>query len=286
MSKFKHCHFSILYNELPFLKQKMPFLYENFNQLIFFDLNVGTHNPHFSTDGSHEFIAEYPDPEDKITLIEKDNLEGIEHWTGAGSVEKQKMFALGSQYVNDEIDVFWCTDLDEFFHKSFIKKVETIFSEFPEINSIDMRHYVFWKNMNLILANDNDDGFDMFSRVCRHKKGNLYGHCSIHHQFPRNHVIADDRYYHFAWLGDNRVESKLKHYSTPPTGSPRNKQIYDDYLKEVWYNFSSDYNLDSEEVFGAPRMHPNQAMQKGIKKFVGELPSYINIQQLMRELYK
>ena len=70
----KHCHFSILYNELPFLKQKLPFLYKHFGQLIFFDLNVGTENPHFSLDGSHEFIRDYPDPDKKITLINKKDI--------------------------------------------------------------------------------------------------------------------------------------------------------------------------------------------------------------------
>jgi len=279
-----HCHFSILYNELPFLRQKMPFLYENFEQLIFFDLNVGTYEPHYSTDGSHEFIANYPDPENKITLIEEDRIETIEDWTGGGSIEKQKMFGLGSKYVRDDIDVFWCTDLDEFFHKSFIGKVEEIFNDSPEVNSIDMRHYMFWKNTNLILCSDDDDGFDMFARVCRHKPGNLYGHCSIHQQFPKTHIVTDDRYYHFAWIGDKRTESKLKHYCLPPTGNPRYKQMYDDYLKEVWYNFPNDFRLDSEKIFGSPRMHPNQAMQKGIKKFAGKLPDYINTQQLMKDL--
>jgi len=187
----KHCHFTILYNELPFLKQKMAFLYENFDQLIFFDLNVGTPIPHYSTDGSHEFISEYPDPENKITLIERDNLDDVLNYTGAGSVQKQKMFSVGSQYISDDMDVFWCTDMDEFFHRDLIKKVETIFDEKPDVNSIDMRHYMFWKNTNLILCDAEDDGFDMYSRVCRHRPGNLYGHCSIHNQFPKNHVIAN-----------------------------------------------------------------------------------------------
>ena len=59
----KHCHFSILCDELPFLKQKLPFLYEYFDQLIFYDLNVRTLD--FSTDGSHEFIKAFPDPQKK-----------------------------------------------------------------------------------------------------------------------------------------------------------------------------------------------------------------------------
>src|SRR5210317_294454 len=118
----RKCHFSILYNELPFLKQKMDFLYENFEQLIFYDLNVCTPNPHYSIDGSHEFIKDYPDPENKITLIEKTDLSDVTNFRGDSSLEKRKMFAVGSSYVWDDIDSFWCFDLDEFFNESLINK--------------------------------------------------------------------------------------------------------------------------------------------------------------------
>ena len=59
----KHCHFAILYNELPFLKQKLPFLYEHFSQLIFYDLSAFDNKFQFSQDGSHQYIKNYPDPE-------------------------------------------------------------------------------------------------------------------------------------------------------------------------------------------------------------------------------
>lgn len=103
----KHCHFSIVYNELPFLQQKMPFLYEHFDQLIFYDLHVVGNDVHYSTDGSHDFIAWYPDPERKITLIEKRDLSDVTEYKGHSYVGKQKMFAVGSQYVKSDMDVFW-----------------------------------------------------------------------------------------------------------------------------------------------------------------------------------
>ena len=53
----KHCHFTILYNEIDFLRLKMPFLYEHFDQLIFYDLLVFGNERKFSDDGSHEFIS-------------------------------------------------------------------------------------------------------------------------------------------------------------------------------------------------------------------------------------
>ena len=36
----KHCHISIMTNELPFLKRKLDFLYGLFEQIIFIDYNM------------------------------------------------------------------------------------------------------------------------------------------------------------------------------------------------------------------------------------------------------
>ena len=62
----KHALFSILYNEYGHLKQKLPIFYDIFDQIIFYDLNVGGPKTigkfTFSTDGSHEYIKNYPDP--------------------------------------------------------------------------------------------------------------------------------------------------------------------------------------------------------------------------------
>ncbi len=280
----KKCHFSILYNELPFLKQKLPFLYERFEQLIFFDLNVGTYNPHFSTDGSHEFIQDYPDPANKITLINETDISGVQGYCGGGSIEKQKMFALGSRYVNDDIDVFWCTDLDEFFHEAFIDEVEECFRKFPEVNSIDLEHYIFWKNFEYILCYLDKDTRPLFARVCRHKKGNIYSHCAIQDQFPQTLFLENQQYYHFSWVGNARVKNKFHHYSRPPTGSPQNIAPYEKYWKDVWMPFDESMDIEPGEIFGYPHMHPNPAISMGIKKFAGNLPSYVNYSELKRDL--
>ena len=60
----KHCHISILCNELPFLQQKLPFLYQHFDQLIFVDYDMTKKCN--SQDGSIEYIEGYEDTEKKI----------------------------------------------------------------------------------------------------------------------------------------------------------------------------------------------------------------------------
>jgi len=279
----KKCHFSILYNELPFLKQKMDFLYENFEQLIFYDLNVCAINPHFSIDGSHEFIRDYPDPENKITLIEKTDLSNVTNFIGGGSLEKRKMFAVGSSYIWDDIDSFWCFDLDEFFNKSLIDKVEKVFEEYKDVNSITIDHYVFLKNFETILVEKNVDVWDFYSRIARHKPGNLYGHCTISRDMPLTIKIIDEYCYHFCWIGEKRVKSKINHYTKPPTGNINNVFPYKRWTEEVWDNFEEiKNNLSTDSVFGYPNMHVGT--NKGLKKYCGGYPDYINVKQLLEDL--
>ena len=65
----------------------MDFLYENFDQLIFFDLCIHCNPMQHSSDGSWEFLQQYPDPEEKITLIDKLDISDVVADNGASLVE-------------------------------------------------------------------------------------------------------------------------------------------------------------------------------------------------------
>ena len=260
----KHCHFSILYNELPFLKQKLPFLYDHFDQIIFYDLNIKTFK--FSDDGSHEFIKNYPDPLNKITLIEKTNLSDVTNFKGNSFIEKQKMFAVGSSFVKDDIDVFWCTDMDEFFSASLIKKVELQFI-LEAAKSILVPHFIFFKDTeHLICRNEfkiKNKSIEYqllpWSRITVHKKGNIYGHCSLQEQFLPSKIV-DDMIYHFAYIGDQRVRFKCSLY---------NKQ----FLTDVWRKSSS--KITNLRSLSAHYVIKN-------KKVI--IPDYINVAELLIDL--
>ena len=283
----KHCHFSILYNELPFLKQKMSFLYENFDQLIFYDLNVtdpvGEYT--FSTDGTHEFIRDYPDPENKITLIETKNLDhvSIEGMPGHGSHGKRKMFIEGSKYIKDDIDVYWCTDMDEFFTKGLISKVENIFSS-TDYDHVDLYHLLYYKDLDHILADPDNALFDLaLPRIARHAPGNIYGHCSLKDQYRKLCKIhpQEELYYHFAWVGEKRVKFKFDFY----VSNGASAENYKNYSENIWDNFNpSQIKTETGKLYGYPQMHPNPAIKKGVLKCEIELPSYINKEQLLGDL--
>ena len=143
----KHCHISILCNELPFLKEKLPYLYEYFEQLIFIDYNIIDKGN--STDGSIEFIENFPDPDYKIKLIKDLNekkLNTITQYHGDSFIEKRKMFAIASYFIKDDIDILWATDLDEFFETELIYDVEELFNNDKVLQSIDLPHRIFVYN--------------------------------------------------------------------------------------------------------------------------------------------
>lgn len=271
----KHCHFSILYNELPFLKQKLPFLYEYFDQIIFYDLNTFTDVYTFSTDGSHEFIKNYPDPERKITFIERKNLHRVKP-VGTSNMIKRKMFSLGSDFVKPEMDVFWCTDMDEFFNESLIKEVETLFNRNQDIKGIDVDHFIFWKDLNTIMASTIKKlSTPFYTRIAKHEDGNKYGHCTLSNQFkPR--LKTNSKIYHFAFVGEPRTSDKLfKYYSgTNP------------FYKSTW---DADWKstLSKGTLSGYPFMHPSTQRKMGITLYPNDIEKdlpYINFDELANDL--
>jgi len=278
----KHCHFTILYNEIDFLRLKMPFLYEHFDQLIFYDLHVFGNERKFSNDGSHEFIKNYPDPDNKIMLIEETDLSGVTP-LGAGNEIKCKMFSYGSKFVRDDMDVFWCTDMDEFFKEDLITEVESIFKR--SVNSIGTKFYNFYKTPEFLLTYDKSltiNPSENYSvRIVRHKPGNKYGHCDIGKNYKPINLTTKNALYHLSWVGEKRVREKFSYYKdNPVTGFVSTK-----YIKE-WEEFSeAKFNdLHKKGFYGNPFVGPGRFDRTQVTKcpfdLFEELPylnkSYLN----------
>ena len=266
----KHCHFSILYNELPFLKQKLPFLYAHFDQIIFYDLNIESLTN--SNDGSIEFIKYYPDPQKKITLIKKADLNDVNHYEGYSFIEKRKMFAVGSTYVRDDMDVFWCTDMDEFFTKKLIEHVEQFYRDTDNV-TILVPHIVFFRNEKFVFSTNEPDGdLWMFpwARITKHNPGQLYGHCSLSEQFLPVGWIFNEPIYHFSYIGIKKVQSKV------------NAHGYPDWVNNIWIKFDESKLIFEGEnmVHGFPYMHP--VAERGIKLNTRKIPNYISPKEMIR----
>ena len=143
----RKCHISIMCNELPFMKQKLQFLFDNFDQIIFVDYDMT--NKCNSSDGTIEFVENFKnnyDKNNKIILIKDFNPNTIKNFHGESFVDKQKMFAKASEYVSNNIDIIWATDMDEFFHKDLLQTVDNCFYQDTTLQSIDIPHRIFVYN--------------------------------------------------------------------------------------------------------------------------------------------
>ena len=205
----KLCHFNLCCNELPFLKQKLSFLYNNFSQIIMVDYDIL--NKCNSKDGSIEYIKKYPDPENKITLLTDFDPDKITEYYGLSVVEKQKMFAYGSKYIKDDIDILWATDLDEFFTESTIEKIGNLYLNDQSLISVDQRHIgeFVYNQYNLF---DFGQKFYIKPRITRHFKGKIYGHCNFD-TYGKTIKFTDEYLYHFSFIGHDRCLHKLILYN-------------------------------------------------------------------------
>jgi hypothetical protein len=247
----KHCSITIICNELPFLEKKVPFLYKNFDQLIFVDYNIATKGN--STDGSIEYLLHYPDPENKMTIIHDPQLHEIFKYFGTSFVEKQKMFARASEFIDDDIDVIWAMDADEFFDEGLIRIVEQTFKDFPKIQTIQTLEWTFFLNEHNVL-NINPCALCK-PRITRHIPGKIYGHCNFDQYTPL--ITVPYALYHFAYTGLERCREKLKLYG---------------YSKE-WMKVLEKAVRKGERYISV--RHPNSNVDAYTVPFNGLLPSYL-----------
>ena len=249
----------------------MDFLYKNFDQLIFYDLCIYCVPMSHSTDGTYEYLQNYSDPENKITIIDKTDINDVEGNNGKGGIEKQRMYRVGSSYVKDDIDVFWCSDMDEFCDVKVIERVEKILEDEPDTSVIHLDMKTFWKNMDTVVGvynfdTRNEDEIKMPSRIARHVPGRIYGHCDLD-SIGKVHNIIDMCWLHFAWVGDKRVFEKRHHQPIPEEG-------FYEWWEKVWNN----ENATSWFI-------PNPDCAHYIKsKYDGEYPDYLNVDELWKDL--
>ncbi len=278
MNFTKHCHMSIMCNELIFLKQKLPFLYENFDQIIFIDYDIL--NNCNSKDGSIEYIQNFNDEHNKITLIKfnKNDLKTITNYNGVSMVEKRKMFAKGSLYIKDDIDIIWATDMDEFFDKKLISVVEDEYKYDKNLITLDFPQYTFVYNQyNILKGNEiNNSSYLCPARITKHFKNKIYGHCNFD-SYGKTKKCEKEFIYHFAWIGYNRNKFKLNIYNR--NNNPEIKRINDIFLN-VYYKSL----IKNEKYINIS--HPNPNLNMYSVKFDNKIPEYIDNLTTINELNK
>ena len=261
----RHCHISILCNEISFLREKLPYMYKHFAQLVFVDYDMI--NKSNSKDGSTEFIENFEDPENKICLIKDFNPDVIHKYHGDSFVEKRKMFAAASYLIRDDIDIVWATDLDEFFETELINEVEELFRGDRDLQSVDLPHRIFVYNQHNYY-NKND--FYIAPRITRHRPKFLYGHCNFE-KYGKTIKYTKRFLYHFAFVGYNRCSFKFCKVYT-------NNGF--DHVK--WLNAYSLSFKRREKYVKLPHSNINLGLIS--QPYTGTFPDYLNVEKLCDEL--
>lgn len=261
------CHLNLCCNELPFLKEKLPFLYSHFQQIIIIDYDIL--NKCNSNDGSIEYVENFSDPEKKIILLKDFNPDKIMEYNGVSIIEKQKMFSYGSQFIKDNIDIVYATDLDEFFDEKLINNVNKLYNSDPLLISIDIPHIVFVYNQYNIF----NYGSNLYikPRITKHKKGKIYGHCNFE-TYGKTNKLTNDFLYHFAYVGYNRCFHKLTLYNKIGSIHPNTNKFLNYYKNSL---------LKDEKYINI--LHPNGCDINSIK-YEKDYPKYINIKKLIKDL--
>lgn len=262
----KHCHISIQYNELPFLKQKIPFLYKHFDQIILIDNNINTNEN--SNDGSIEYIENFNDPEKKIYLIKDIDYDKIKKYRGYSYVKKRKMFGLGSQYIRDEIDVVWSSDLDEFFKEELISVVEKLLKKDKSIQTIKILHKMFVFNEHNVIPID----FCDMPRITRHRKNFIYGHCDFQ-DYGKNYLLKNHYIYHYNLVGLKRNLFKFRLYSD------HSRFNYKKWIKIYYINL-----IKNKKYIKIPYHNLINNRLCFTVEFTGSHPKYINLRKMCEEL--
>lgn len=255
----------IAFNESKTLRANLDHLYTHAHEIIICEGSIAQLRdslglPTRSNDGTCEMLADYPDPDRKLRVIQR-------AWR-----DKNEMSAVYAELATGE--VIWHVDADEFFDEYSLQAIPREFED-PGLNTLIVPHIVFWKSPAWVLAAaDRDVRWCRVPRVLRVSRG-----MSVRH-IPVRRVIAgavdesgmreprDSRIntWHYAWNDDVRVRTKMTLYSTRDAKTTR-----PGWIEQVWDRWSPDA-LRDEFPEG---VHPAKGLRLWPQQYRGEHPECV-----------
>jgi len=151
--------------------------------------------------------------------------------------------------------------MDEFFDETWIRKVEGILTNNPEVNTIAAPHHVFLRHGRWVFDSD----YFQIPRISRHTPGKIYGHCGLN--TPKIYHHPERVFFHYAFVGYSRIEHKL--------------MLYQNRRAETWLrDYLGATTREEVQQLG----HPDPTLNLPVIEFTGSHPHYINIDKLCDEL--
>ena len=245
----------IVFNGEMFLKQVLESIYPFANQIVISEGTVkywADKGFKTSTDNTNKILAEFPDPENKITVV---------HGTYN---EKTELCRAYMPHIRQDTDYLWTIDSDEVFKtEDIIKVIQLLKNEKP--GSIGFQSNTFFGGFNHILTGFERD--HSFKRILKYVDGCTY----VDHRPPTlssEHGVAISgrqlfdktgvEMYHYSYVSPKQVFEKIQYYKE----SLSKNNCIDNYFNEIWLPWVRGNDEIKQQI---------ETKWKGVHEFV---PSY------------
>ena len=237
-----------------------------------------------STDKTNEIIDNFPDPENKITVVH------------GQFEEKDEECRAYMPYMRDDIDYIWNLDSDEIYKSEDIEKIINILEE-EKYTSVGVRSCSFYGGFDDFIG-----GFELakdnFLRIFKvypnatwktHRPPTIVAPAGTE-TLPEKHIDSDtlwNKYgvqmYHYSYVFPRQVREKIAYYKAKVSRENCHPNYYEDiYLPWV--------RGDKSVEFAWCGVHEFRPMSRGdayTQKFEGDHPALIErkIEKFKKEIY-
>lgn len=267
----------IVLNGEPFIKYNLKALYPHAHEILIVEgavnkfAHAATPDGH-SLDNTVDIIKSFPDPENKIKLIQRDGF-----WSEKDDMCNAYMGACTGDYI-------WQVDVDEFYKPEDIEQVRTILVSDPEISQVNFRSVCFWRSFKArIMGASFIFGADEFIRIFRYRPGYSYiTHRpptlanEIHRPFIHKRIVTAQEMeqqgivqYHYSYIFPDGVKSKTQYYLKMGWGEGHKDGLK--WFKKSWSKLSDPLRIhlnDSPPSWIEPF---NQEHPDSVKKMINDI---------------
>jgi len=269
----------IVVDGMPFIKHQLKLIYPHAHQIIICEGGDNTWNKingyRRSQDGTIECIKNFPDPNNKIKLMQKD-------WNN-----KNEMCHLYSKHATG--DIVWHIDIDEFVDPAHIPFIKKQFNN-RTTQILSIPNYIFWGDTDTIVEARSSKGWERnwfkFERIFRRVPGKYIHHIPERGYydpktksvlpaptagpeiFKNNNVFT----YHFSYVHKNSVSSKIKYYNHRIPGC-----ITQNWFENVFCKFKQNKKKWIDNEFNVQPLSTNAAghVKQRIKPLGHKLPTFL-----------
>tara|TARA_R100001244_G_scaffold25113_4_gene25598 strand:- start:59711 stop:60547 length:837 start_codon:yes stop_codon:yes gene_type:complete len=258
----------LVVNGRPFIEAQLKNLYDIAHEIVICEGGDkfwhARHGYWRSTDGTIDIIKNFPDPDKKIKLIQK-------NWKN-----KNEMSHTFSEGMTG--DIIYSVDLDEFMNPTELVAVCKKLMTQP-FTSVTIPHYVFYGDFETLMAMEHSPTWVQVPRIFKRQKNSLIHHLPMAYwnmttKTPYNpkkmpHKMVPDVFiYHYSWVYRKSVRDKIAYYAHRIPGCIRK-----DWLDKYFEDFASkkDALLKSKE-----NIRPTEGAKQFLLPFKGKHPEIVS----------